>query len=285
MDLFDADLVYESEQLAPTPRMPTMLALVAPEIVVVGDSTLRNASSPGGAAGIAVSHLADTAGLPLQASTVRSVVSVLANRARNADCVLVVDHGRGVATDPMRQLMTARRAELPTLIVDAQDARPWAPTRPELVVLTATAAAGLAQTAADVTTRRPDSPVCTTADLTMRLAGDHPDALPWPDFQHLVRGHQRAGRRVVVTSGTFDQLRGVDIEHLNYARRLGDVLVIALHSDATARRVAHHRPLYPARCRAAALSALSCVDHVTITDDEVPVDLLERLCPDRYLRV
>lgn len=32
MDLFDADFVYESEQRVPTPRMPTMLALMAPEM-------------------------------------------------------------------------------------------------------------------------------------------------------------------------------------------------------------------------------------------------------------
>lgn len=64
-----------------------------------------------------------------------------------------------------------------------------------------------------------------------------------------------------------------------------DDFLIAMAARRTDRRVAHHRPLHPARCRAAALSALSCVDHVTITDDEVPVDLLDRLCPDRYLRV
>ena len=58
MDLFDADLLYELEQFAPTSEMPTMLASLASEIVVVGDSTLRDGAMPGGAAGVAVS-LAD----------------------------------------------------------------------------------------------------------------------------------------------------------------------------------------------------------------------------------
>jgi len=54
MDLFDADLLHELEQFAPTSEMPTMLASLASEIVVVGDSTLRDGATPGGAAGVAV---------------------------------------------------------------------------------------------------------------------------------------------------------------------------------------------------------------------------------------
>jgi cytidyltransferase-like protein len=139
--------------------------------------------------------------------------------------------------------------------------------------------AELAQTAADVTAGLPDSLVCTTDGLAARLAGYRSAALPRPELERLVNGHQLAGRRVIVTSGSFDRLHAGDLEALNQARRLGDVLVVAVHSDTIA-----PRPLRPARSRAAAVAALSCVDHVTITDNEVLVDLLDRLGPDLYVR-
>jgi D-beta-D-heptose 7-phosphate kinase/D-beta-D-heptose 1-phosphate adenosyltransferase len=75
-------------------------------------------------------------------------------------------------------------------------------------------------------------------------------------------------------------LHDTDVEHLNRARLRGDVLVVAVHSDALVRHRNKCRPLRPARCRAAAVAALSCVDHVTITDEEVPIGLLDRVCPD-----
>jgi bifunctional ADP-heptose synthase (sugar kinase/adenylyltransferase) len=96
----------------------------------------------------------------------------------------------------------------------------------------------------------------------------------------LALAHRRAGRRIVFTSGSFDLLHDTDVEHLNRARLRGDVLVVAVHSDALVRHRNRSLPRRPARCRAAAVAALSCVDHVTITDEEVPIGLLDRVCPD-----
>jgi len=146
--------------------------------------------------------------------------------------------------------------------------------------LPGTTSAELAQVAADVAARLPGAHMCTTARLATRLARHRSAALPPSVVARLVLAHRRAGRRIVFTSGSFDLLHDTDVEHLNRARLRGDVLVVAVHSDALVRCRYGSRPLRPARCRAAAVAALSCVDHVTITDEEVPIGLLDRVCPD-----
>jgi len=74
-----------------------------------------------------------------------------------------------------------------------------------------------------------------------------------------------------------------DIDWLNQIRRRGDVLIVAVYSDAAARRVGRRRPLHPAADRAATVAALSGVDHVTITEDESPVELFDAVSPHVYL--
>jgi D-beta-D-heptose 7-phosphate kinase/D-beta-D-heptose 1-phosphate adenosyltransferase len=84
--------------------------------------------------------------------------------------------------------------------------------------------------------------------------------------------------------GSFDLPHPVDVSYLNQAKRLGDVLVVAVYSDEAVRQfTSGHPPLYSAPERASALATLSCVDHVTITDEPVPSTLLERLRPDVYI--
>jgi D-beta-D-heptose 7-phosphate kinase/D-beta-D-heptose 1-phosphate adenosyltransferase len=95
-----------------------------------------------------------------------------------------------------------------------------------------------------------------------------------------VRKYRRTGRYVVLACGSFDLPDPVDVDYLNQAKRLGDVLVVAVYSDATVRQLkSGHPPLYPAAERASALATLSCVDHVTITDEPLPATLLDRLRP------
>jgi D-beta-D-heptose 7-phosphate kinase/D-beta-D-heptose 1-phosphate adenosyltransferase len=147
-----------------------------------------------------------------------------------------------------------------------------------------TTSAELAQTAADLTANLPNSHVCTTARLAAHLADHRSAALPYADLAHLCGRHRRAGHRIVLACGSFDLPRTVEVGYLNQAKQLGDVLVVAVHSDNVVRQLnSGHRPLYPAAERASAVATLSCVDHVTITDEPAPATLLDRLRPDLYL--
>lgn len=89
-----------------------------------------------------------------------------------------------------------------------------------------------------------------------------------------------AGRRIVFTNGCFDLLHTGHLSLLQDAARLGDVLVLAINGDASVRRLkGADRPIVTASERAMLLSALSCVDVVTIFDEDTPLETLRAVRP------
>lgn len=89
------------------------------------------------------------------------------------------------------------------------------------------------------------------------------------------------GARVVFTNGCFDILHRGHVEYLRKSRDLGDVLIVGLNSDASARRLkGPDRPVVNQEDRAEVLAALAAVDYVCLFDDDTPRGLIERLLPD-----
>ena len=90
-----------------------------------------------------------------------------------------------------------------------------------------------------------------------------------------------AGKKLVFTNGVFDILHVGHVRYLRQARGLGDALVVALNSDRSVRELkGESRPLMNQQDRAEILSALECVDYVTIFDDISPRSLIAELMPD-----
>jgi rfaE bifunctional protein nucleotidyltransferase chain/domain len=86
---------------------------------------------------------------------------------------------------------------------------------------------------------------------------------------------------VVFTNGCFDLLHPGHVRLLEAARSKGDVLVVAINSDCSVRRLKGlQRPVLPQQERAAILASLAAVDAVTVFTEETPNALLERLLPD-----
>jgi D-glycero-beta-D-manno-heptose 1-phosphate adenylyltransferase len=98
----------------------------------------------------------------------------------------------------------------------------------------------------------------------------------------LVERERRAGRVIVLTNGVFDLLHPGHVRYLQHARRLGDVLIVAVNSDRSARGLGkgEGRPITPEYERAEMLAALACVDAVALFDDDTPASLIARLEPD-----
>lgn len=89
-----------------------------------------------------------------------------------------------------------------------------------------------------------------------------------------------SGKRIVFTNGCFDLLHAGHVSLLSEAAKRGDVLVLAVNSDASARRLeGPERPLVPEADRAALLAALSFVDAVTIFDEDTPLEALQAVRP------
>lgn len=93
------------------------------------------------------------------------------------------------------------------------------------------------------------------------------------------------GLRLVLTNGVFDLLHAGHVAYLEQARSLGDVLVVALNSDASTRAIKGAlRPIVPEADRAALLSALRAVDYVTIFDQPTAEAVVAALRPDIYVK-
>jgi rfaE bifunctional protein nucleotidyltransferase chain/domain len=102
-----------------------------------------------------------------------------------------------------------------------------------------------------------------------------------PQLVGLVRGYGRQGRTVVFTNGCFDLLHAGHAACLEEASRLGDVLVVAVNSDRSVRRLkGPGRPVVPQEDRANLVAALGCVGHVLLFDEETPHAVLRQVCPD-----
>lgn len=151
--------------------------------------------------------------------------------------------------------------------------------------LPAVVAVELAQAAADVVVHRPETAVCSVADLSERLGAGSLPLLDHDRLAELVDEHRAAGRRIVFTNGCFDVLHRGHVNYLNEAKRLGDVLIVAINSDAGVTRLkGRDRPVNGVADRAGVLAGLSCVDHLTVFDEDTPAALLERLRPEIYAK-
>ncbi len=96
---------------------------------------------------------------------------------------------------------------------------------------------------------------------------------------------KREGKVVVFTNGCYDLLHPGHIRLLEQARSLGDVLILALNSDAGVRRMkGPSRPLIPEDERAELALALEAVDAVTLFDEETPRELIGFVSPDVLIK-
>ena len=110
-----------------------------------------------------------------------------------------------------------------------------------------------------------------------------------PDFLGKIASREAALDRVaalpkpvVFTNGVFDVLHRGHATYLAQARALGGSLVLALNTDASARRLGKgpDRPLNNAQDRAVVIAALESVSLVTWFDEDTPLALITALKPD-----
>jgi D-glycero-beta-D-manno-heptose 1-phosphate adenylyltransferase len=87
---------------------------------------------------------------------------------------------------------------------------------------------------------------------------------------------------VVFTNGVFDVLHRGHVTYLEQARALGGSLVVALNTDASAKRLGKgdDRPLNKELDRAVVMAALESVSLVTWFDEDTPLQLISDLKPD-----
>lgn len=101
------------------------------------------------------------------------------------------------------------------------------------------------------------------------------------DLRKILEEKKGLGKKIVFTNGCFDILHIGHVSYLEEAKGLGDILVVAINSDSSARKIkGAGRPIVPQDERAGILAALESVDYVAMFDELDPYAIIKELLPD-----
>jgi rfaE bifunctional protein nucleotidyltransferase chain/domain len=104
-------------------------------------------------------------------------------------------------------------------------------------------------------------------------------------LREIVGRERKNGRTIVLANGGFDLLHAGHVRYLQAAKNCGDVLIVALNSDSSIRRLkGKGRPILPQSERADILSAFECVDYLTIFKEPNVERILKVLKPDIHAK-
>ncbi len=150
--------------------------------------------------------------------------------------------------------------------------------------LSMSAAAELANLAAGIVVGKVGTATVSSAELLIAaLRKDqnyHSKILSQQRLAAALEGHRQAGEKIIFTNGCFDLLHAGHVKYLQRARKLGDLLVLGLNSDASIRRLkGEKRPLLQQTERAQILAALDCVDYITVFEEDTPSELIRLVRP------
>lgn len=91
---------------------------------------------------------------------------------------------------------------------------------------------------------------------------------------------ENKGKKIVFTNGCFDILHKGHVSYLNEAKKLGDLLVIGLNSDASVKRLkGPERPINNETDRQFVMKNLKAVDFVEIFEEDTPLNLILTVKP------
>ena len=106
-----------------------------------------------------------------------------------------------------------------------------------------------------------------------------------PQLRRIVTREKAKGRTIVLANGGFDLVHAGHVRYLRAAKACGDVLLVALNSDASVRRLkGPGRPILPQAERAEIIGAFEFVDYVTIFDEPNVESILRALKPDVHAK-
>ena len=101
----------------------------------------------------------------------------------------------------------------------------------------------------------------------------------------IVERLKKENKSIVTTNGAFDLFHYGHLKTLRFAKKQGDVLIIALNSDASVKKYkSEKRPIIPEQERTEILAAIEYVDYLVLFDEKTPVSLLERIKPDVHVK-
>ena len=105
------------------------------------------------------------------------------------------------------------------------------------------------------------------------------------DLKALCLSYESSNKKVVMTNGCFDILHAGHTYILEESKKLGDILIIALNSDLSVKKIkSKDRPIVSELDRAYVLSCLSSVDHIILFDNESPEEIICEILPEILIK-
>ena len=146
----------------------------------------------------------------------------------------------------------------------------------------------LANVAAGLEVQRAGVAAITREEIQAELIQGSPHERKHVDLAEAARRAdecRRRGQRIVFTNGCFDLLHVGHVTYLQEAAAHGEVLIVAVNSDQSVRRLkGPERPIISQQDRVAMLAALGCVDQVIVFDEPTPHELLRAIRPDVLIK-
>jgi rfaE bifunctional protein nucleotidyltransferase chain/domain len=104
-------------------------------------------------------------------------------------------------------------------------------------------------------------------------------------LKKIIDAEKRKGKKIVLANGCFDLIHVGHIRYLKESKKKGDILVLALNSDASIRQLkGKGRPILKEKERVDILTSVSCVDYITIFEETTVENILQALKPDIHAK-
>jgi rfaE bifunctional protein nucleotidyltransferase chain/domain len=100
------------------------------------------------------------------------------------------------------------------------------------------------------------------------------------DLETFLTSFERKNKTIVFTNGCFDLLHKGHLHLLNEAKKLGDILIVAVNDDASVKKLkGETRPIENLETRLKNLSKLDTIDFLISFSEETPIHLIEKIKP------
>lgn len=104
--------------------------------------------------------------------------------------------------------------------------------------------------------------------------------IPPENLEEVVEQLKKEGKTIATLNGSFDLLHAGHLEMIHQASLQGDILIVALNSDASIKKYKSPlRPIIPLEYRLQMMAALGMVDYVTWFEETDPRALLQKIRP------
>ena len=103
----------------------------------------------------------------------------------------------------------------------------------------------------------------------------------WDKLTNELNELKSQGKRIIFTNGCFDILHLGHVSYLKQAKELGDILVLALNTDDSVKKLkGDSRPINNQQDRALVINELKSIDYVTFFSEDTPYNIIKTLKPN-----